>query len=68
MELGTVKNQHGDFTCSPEETLNVLLDTHFPSVLEEERYVPREFGVSNLDIDNIVNKQVKYLKVGCAPR
>ena len=57
VELGTVKNQHGDFTCSPEETLNVLLDTHFPSVPEEERYVPRDFGVSNLDIDNIVNKQ-----------
>ena len=57
IELGTVKNQQGDFTCSPEETLKVLLDTHFPSVPEEEQYVPRDFGVSNLDIDNIVNRQ-----------
>ena len=57
-EIGTVRKPDGTFTDSPEETLQVLLDTHFPDKTEDEplpqERVPDE---GNLDINSIVNEQ-----------
>ena len=57
-EIGTVKKPDGSFTDTPEETLQVLLDTHFPDKEEEEQLpqdnLPTE---NNLDIEGIVNEQ-----------
>ena len=57
VHLGTVKTKNGEFTNSPEETLRELLNTHFPNLPVEEQYVPRDYGVSNLNVDEIFNLQ-----------
>ena len=57
IHLGSVKDHNGEYTSSPEETLRVLLDTHFPNLPETEQYVKQDYGVSNIDVDEIFNRQ-----------
>jgi ribonuclease HI len=62
-EIGTVRKPNGEYTATPEETLQVLLDTHFPNQEEEEDGgeedidLERILEAGNLDIDSIVNTQ-----------
>ena len=57
-DIGTIKKPDGSFTETPEETLQVLLATHFPDKTEEEQLPQeRQQDVGNLDIDSIVNEQ-----------
>ncbi len=43
IHLGSVKDHNGEYTSSPEETLKVLLDTHFPNLPENEQYVKQDY-------------------------
>ena len=58
-ELGSMKRNDGTFTTTPEETLNVLLDTHFPNCEEEQQHQGRNWDINldEVDINQVVNEQ-----------
>ena len=56
-DIGTIRKPDGSYTDSPEETLKVLLDIHFPDKLEEEQIPQERLPLGNLDIEGIVNEQ-----------
>ena len=58
-ELGSMKRNDGTFTTTPEETLNVLLDTHFPNCEEQQQHQVREWNINldEVDINQVVNEQ-----------
>ena len=58
VQIGTVKNRAGEYTTSAEETLDVLLDVHFPEVDEdtvEEPLLLEGNNYSDSEINEIVN-------------
>ena len=58
-ELGTVRDLSGKFTTTPEQTLKVLLDTHFPSkdIAETENFEVN-YGINvDVNLESIVNEQ-----------
>ena len=56
-ELGSLKKPDGSYTTSTQESLQVLLDTHFPDETNPDNEVPLNFdgNTNNLDIDKVVN-------------
>ena len=56
-ELGTLKKQDGSYTTSPQESLQVLLDTHFPDETNPANDAPLNFegNTNTLDVDQVVN-------------
>lgn len=71
-ELNTLKNKDGILTCSSKETLETLMDEHFPQpTLRQPTQPPREPTDKNM-IDEIIDLEkitgiVKKLKNGKAP-
>ena len=61
--IGTMKKKNGKYTDNPEETLKILLDTHFPDLeVETEPEQPIEADIADLDddainSDKVVNKE-----------
>lgn len=56
-DIGTIRKPDGSYTDSPEETLQVLLETHFPDKDEEEVIPQERLPTGNLDIEGMVNEQ-----------
>ena len=55
--LGTYKKPDGSYTETPEETLKLLLDTHFPDSEVNIDHIPRTYEPSNLDVNKVINTQ-----------
>ena len=57
LDIGTLKKPDGSYTETTEESLKVLLDTHFPDETKPEHEEPLDFtgNVNNLDIDKVIN-------------
>jgi hypothetical protein len=56
-ELGSLKKPDGSYTTFTQESLQVLLDTHFPDETNPDNEAPLNFdgNTNNLDIDKVVN-------------
>ena len=58
-ELGSMKDSNGKYTDTPEETLKVLLDYHYPDREPNINHEPEPDlnldGLKNLDIDEVIN-------------
>ncbi len=56
-ELGTVRKPNGEYTKNVKETLNVLLNTHFPDEHDDRHTEPYDHSNNNynLDIDKVIN-------------
>ena len=61
-EIGTLRDKHGNFSTTPEETLNILLDYHFPNrdranEVEELDFYDNIGMINRNMIDKIVSKE-----------
>ena len=56
-DIGTIRKPDGSYKDLPEETLQVLLDTHFPDKDETEVIPQERLPTGNLNIEGMVNEQ-----------
>ena len=56
-DIGTIRKPDGSYTDLPEETLQVLIETHFPDKDEEEVIPQERLPTGNLNIEGMVNEQ-----------
>jgi len=66
--IGSLKKLHGEFTVTPEETLEILLDTHFPdhgTVREDNVSIHSAMeNMGKLNLDDVANLESVRAAIG----
>ena len=67
-EIGSLKDNQGNYTTTPEHALKVLLDKHFPEKEDagnnQEQYIDMETGIDNLDVYKAITLESVKSSIG----